>query len=175
MDIQSTSTKYLLDQTTFSVYGVEEEMCSMRYGLKGRADLSMQATTSSFDKQTTTTMFPLEIKTGEYEDARAHRAQTILYTIMMSEHYREFVQNIAERVPRSHISLGQKPKYLQGSYIIPSPEHLFAFIRQRRTFVPSSSLGTASRHICDLYASQKKHRPRIPPDNPLSHDYFLLQ
>ena len=72
------------------VYDVEEEIWSPMYGLKGKIDVSILAALySSEDKQpSVATVMPLEIKTGRAASvAMEHRAQTMLYTLMMSDRY----------------------------------------------------------------------------------------
>ncbi|THG99127.1 hypothetical protein EW026_g3162 [Hermanssonia centrifuga] len=78
---------------------VEEDIWSPTYGLKGKLDASVQAVITDMDESsnpfakarpTATTTFvkvPLEIKTGRAVAGMEHRAQTMLYTLLMAERY----------------------------------------------------------------------------------------
>jgi len=69
---------------------VEETIWSPTYGLKGVVDASMQAHVIEEEKLwpvDRSWTLPLEIKTGRSTAELAHRAQTILYTLLMSERY----------------------------------------------------------------------------------------
>jgi DNA replication ATP-dependent helicase Dna2 len=71
---------------------VEEHIWSPSYGLKGNIDATVQATVIenkgkgiNFGNSKTLTI-PLEFKTGKAQSI-AHRAQTMLYTLLMSDRY----------------------------------------------------------------------------------------
>ncbi|PWN96830.1 Dna2-domain-containing protein [Tilletiopsis washingtonensis] len=68
------------------VLEVEEDIWSPMYGLKGFVDVSVEveslATPASY-----TSVMPLELKTGRAFAMLEHRAQTMLYMLMMSERY----------------------------------------------------------------------------------------
>ena len=95
---------YLTDSRTTSstcarlaltdLHDVEETIWSPTYGLKGVVDASMQALIVEEDglKRTDHSLtLPLEIKTGRKEGSAAHRAQTMLYTLLMSERYGKYL------------------------------------------------------------------------------------
>lgn len=86
----SSATKSLLALT--GLHDIEEEMWSPTYGLKGKVDASVQVTIKEdkvAGKKTSWTM-PFEIKTGRSTGGSEHRAQTMLYTLLMAERYRTF-------------------------------------------------------------------------------------
>lgn len=85
-----------------SVVDVEEEIWSPMWGLKGKVDATIlvelqegledqrQAGNhrlSSTSTQTKVTLAPLELKTGRAAHVLEHRAQTMLYTLLMSDRY----------------------------------------------------------------------------------------
>ncbi|KAF7791436.1 hypothetical protein EIP86_002452 [Pleurotus ostreatoroseus] len=81
-----------------NVFCVEEEIWSSTYGLKGKVDASVSTLVgevgSTSDRghcprSTELVTKPLEIKTGSSAGGLAHRAQTLLYTLLMSERYME--------------------------------------------------------------------------------------
>ncbi|KAI0225461.1 DNA replication endonuclease-helicase Dna2 [Massospora cicadina] len=65
------------------VLGVEEIIWSPMFGLKGKVDASVLTVEGGI-----TRTCPLEFKTGRASHSILHRAQTLLYTLMMSGRYR---------------------------------------------------------------------------------------
>ncbi|KAI9761385.1 MAG: hypothetical protein M4579_001035 [Chaenotheca gracillima] len=65
---------------------VEEHVWSPKYGLKGNIDATVQVAMSDEDGYKTLTV-PFELKTGKNTTIAAHRAQTALYTILLSDRY----------------------------------------------------------------------------------------
>lgn len=83
------------------IHDVEEDIWSPMYGLKGFVDISVEVRITERGSSrkdmpkgaipctnTTTSMMPLELKTGRSINMIEHRAQTMLYTLMMSDRYR---------------------------------------------------------------------------------------
>ena len=78
---------------------VEEHVWSPMYGLKGNIDATIQtvvegdeeengeATTAHARPRRKTLLVPLELKTGRNTSDVAHRAQTSLYTLLLSDRY----------------------------------------------------------------------------------------
>lgn len=64
---------------------VEEHVWSPMYGLKGNIDATVQVTMQEGKQQRTLTV-PFEVKTGKNPSA-AHRAQTALYNLLLSDRY----------------------------------------------------------------------------------------
>lgn len=64
---------------------VEEKVWSPMYGLKGNVDASIQITTKDKSGEKVLAV-PFELKTGKYANA-AHKAQTALYTLLLSDRY----------------------------------------------------------------------------------------
>lgn len=81
------------------IYDIEEDIWSPAYGLKGKIDASVEAVVTEIDDsstpfsraapkvQTTASPMPFEIKTGRSVAGMEHRAQTMLYTLLMGERY----------------------------------------------------------------------------------------
>ena len=67
---------------------VEEHIWSPMYGLKGNIDATVQVAmkTPTEDEPQTLTI-PFELKTGKKDSNEAHRAQTALYTLLMTDRY----------------------------------------------------------------------------------------
>lgn len=68
------------------VLDVEEHIWSPKYGLKGNIDVTAQAKIIDEHGQRTLTV-PFEVKTGRNTKIFSHRAQTMLYTLLMSDRY----------------------------------------------------------------------------------------
>ena len=74
---------------------IEENIWSPTYGLKGKIDATVQvlvqdAKQSFFDGRAGLSqefVAPFELKTGKSIENLSHRAQTALYTLMMSDRY----------------------------------------------------------------------------------------
>ncbi|KAK4689519.1 DNA replication ATP-dependent helicase/nuclease Dna2, partial [Tremellales sp. Uapishka_1] len=73
------------------LHDVEEDIWSPKWGLKGKVDASVQAKITTDPGGTTEStaenVAPLEIKTGRSVGILAHRAQTMLYTLLMEDRY----------------------------------------------------------------------------------------
>lgn len=68
---------------------VEEHIWSPMYGLKGNIDATVQV--ACRDKnEIKNLVVPLELKTGKRDTNQAHRAQTALYTLLLTDRYGEF-------------------------------------------------------------------------------------
>ena len=71
-----------------AIHDVEEDIWSARLGIKGKVDASIlirtvEPTTGKVEEGTV----PFEMKTGRSIGIMQHRAQTMLYTLLMSERY----------------------------------------------------------------------------------------
>ena len=64
---------------------VEEKVWSPVYGLKGNVDATIQVLLEDGNEEKTLTV-PFELKTGKHQSA-AHKAQTSLYTLLLSDRY----------------------------------------------------------------------------------------
>jgi DNA replication ATP-dependent helicase Dna2 len=69
------------------ILDIEEHIWSPTYGLKGNIDATVQVTVQEPDIPSRTLIVPLEVKTGKNTSLMNHRAQTMLYTLMMSDRY----------------------------------------------------------------------------------------
>jgi len=65
---------------------VEEHIWSPMYGLKGNIDATVQVACNEGDGDRNL-IVPLELKTANKETNQAHRAQTALYTLLLSDRY----------------------------------------------------------------------------------------
>lgn len=65
---------------------IEEHIWSPMYGLKGNVDATVQVVYDDGEDHKTLTI-PLEMKTGRKDTSSSHRAQTALYTLLLSDRY----------------------------------------------------------------------------------------
>ena len=64
---------------------VEEHIWAPTFGLKGNVDATVQICLEEEEGQRTLTV-PFELKTGKHSNA-AHKAQTALYSLLLSDRY----------------------------------------------------------------------------------------
>lgn len=70
------------------LHDIEEDIWSPKWGLKGKVDASVQATVRRDGTEGDMEFVsPLEIKTGKSIGGVQHRAQTMLYTLLMEDRY----------------------------------------------------------------------------------------
>ncbi|EPX71066.1 DNA replication endonuclease-helicase Dna2 [Schizosaccharomyces octosporus yFS286] len=72
---------------------VEESIWSPKYGLKGNIDATVEVLLKSSSEDILTLTVPLELKTGKYINSISHFAQSLLYTLLVSDRYNIRVQN----------------------------------------------------------------------------------
>ena len=65
---------------------VEEHVWSPMYGLKGNVDATVQVVMKNGENEQTLTV-PFEVKTGKNNSNPSHKAQTALYTLLLSDRY----------------------------------------------------------------------------------------
>jgi DNA replication ATP-dependent helicase Dna2 len=75
------------------VMEIEEGIWSPTFGLRGKIDVTLQGTIVENNTRKVLTL-PLELKSGKAYNIISHRAQTILYSLMMTERYGNIVFDI---------------------------------------------------------------------------------
>lgn len=74
--------------TITGLHDIEEDIWSPKWGLKGKIDASVQIRLRrEGSSETQDLIAPLEIKTGRSISGLSHRAQTLLYTLLMEDRY----------------------------------------------------------------------------------------
>lgn len=76
-----------------STLEIEEDIWSPKYGLKGKIDVSVAARVAEHGATSPPTIMPFEIKTGKSVGGMEHRAQTMLYTLLMADRYDDEVDS----------------------------------------------------------------------------------
>lgn len=70
------------------VIAIEEHVWSPQYGLKGNIDATIQSALRDDPRKPSKQLVtPFEVKTGRTTQSPAHRAQTALYTLLLSDRY----------------------------------------------------------------------------------------
>ncbi|XVF41374.1 hypothetical protein PTKIN_Ptkin01aG0275400 [Pterospermum kingtungense] len=80
----------------YEVIDIEEMAWAPKYGLKGMFDVSVRVKVQSGEKAGEEKIMPLEFKTGKIPNGQSsmeHRAQVILYTLLMSERYLKHIDS----------------------------------------------------------------------------------
>ncbi|KAF8982827.1 Tripartite DNA replication factor [Haplosporangium bisporale] len=69
------------------ILDIEENIWSPTFGLKGKIDATVQVMLRGGPNGDTTLTVPLELKTGKKSQVMSHRAQTMLYSLLMTDRY----------------------------------------------------------------------------------------
>ncbi|MCJ1248384.1 Tripartite DNA replication factor [Trapelia coarctata] len=122
---------------------VEEHVWSPKYGLKGNVDATVQVLMKDGTEERTLTV-PFEIKTGKNHSNAAHKAQTALYTLLLSDRYDvQIAYGILYYMETSEISRIPAVRHELRHMIIQRNE-LASYVR-RRLELPSM---IKSPHLC---------------------------
>ncbi|KAL8987596.1 MAG: hypothetical protein Q9177_003213, partial [Variospora cf. flavescens] len=128
---------------------VEEKVWSPMYGLKGNVDATIQITTSNGSEEKTLTV-PFELKTGKHAN-EAHRAQTALYTLLLSDRYDiDVACGILYYMESSEISRIPAIRH-ELMHMVMKRNELASYIRQRVKLPPMLK----SPHLCGKCYAQK--------------------
>ncbi|KAL8854566.1 MAG: hypothetical protein Q9221_000601 [Calogaya cf. arnoldii] len=121
---------------------VEEKVWSPMYGLKGNVDASVQITMSDEAGDKTLTV-PFELKTGKHSNA-AHKAQTALYTLLLSDRYDiDVACGILYYMDSAEISRVPAIRH-ELMHMVMQRNELASYIRQRIELPPMLK----SPHLC---------------------------
>ena len=69
------------------VIDIEENVWSPMFGLKGKVDATVQVKHRHASGRMDGKLVPVELKTGKSTQNASHRAQTSLYTLLLSDRY----------------------------------------------------------------------------------------
>ncbi|KAL8957248.1 MAG: hypothetical protein Q9193_005430 [Seirophora villosa] len=128
---------------------VEEKVWSPMYGLKGNVDATVQITTSNGSEEKTLTV-PFELKTGKHAN-EAHRAQTALYTLLLSDRYDiDVACGILYYMESSETSRIPAIRH-ELMHMVMKRNELASYIRQRVKLPPMLK----SPHLCGKCYAQK--------------------
>ncbi|KAL8736187.1 MAG: hypothetical protein Q9166_000342 [cf. Caloplaca sp. 2 TL-2023] len=121
---------------------VEEKVWSPVYGLKGNVDATVQLTTCDESGEKVLTV-PFELKTGKRSNA-AHKAQTALYTLLLSDRYDiEVACGILYYMESSEISRVPAVRH-ELMHMVMQRNEVASYIRQRVELPPMIK----SPHLC---------------------------
>ncbi|MCJ1418017.1 Tripartite DNA replication factor [Xylographa parallela] len=122
---------------------VEEHVWSPMYGLKGNVDATVQVVMKDGSEERTLTV-PFEIKTGKNNSNAAHKAQTALYTLLLSDRYDvQIAYGILYYMETSEISRIPAIRH-ELRHMIMQRNELACYVR-RRLELPSM---LKSPHLC---------------------------
>ncbi|KAL8830469.1 MAG: hypothetical protein Q9170_005722 [Blastenia crenularia] len=121
---------------------VEEKVWSPMYGLKGNVDATIQIKTDDGTGEKVLTV-PFELKTGKHANA-AHKAQTALYTLLLSDRYDiDVACGILYYMESSEISRVPALRH-ELMHMVMQRNELASYIRQRAQLPPVLK----SPHLC---------------------------
>ncbi|KAG8901214.1 Tripartite DNA replication factor, partial [Tulasnella sp. 417] len=120
------------------LHDIEEEIWSPTYGLKGKVDASVQALVKEGKSKTSQTM-PFEIKTGKSTHGPEHRAQTMLYTLLMAERYLSEIPAGLLYYTQSESLIRVTPSRHELRGLIMSRNDTTSYLARRMAAAPSSS------------------------------------
>ncbi|MCJ1479468.1 Tripartite DNA replication factor [Lambiella insularis] len=122
---------------------VEEHVWSPMYGLKGNVDATVQVIMKDGEEERTLTV-PLELKTGRNNSNAAHKAQTALYTLLLSDRYDiQIAYGILYYMETSEVSRIPAIRHELRHMIIQRNE-LACYVRRRLELPPMLK----SPHLC---------------------------
>ncbi|KAL9086381.1 MAG: hypothetical protein Q9165_007167 [Trypethelium subeluteriae] len=114
---------------------VEEHVLSPKFGLKGNIDATMEVVMNDEDGKKRLTV-PFEVKTGSTRAAAAHRAQTALYTLLLSDRYDiNVLYGILYYMERSEISRVAAIRH-EIRHMIMQRNELACYVRSRLELPP---------------------------------------
>ncbi|KAL9081285.1 MAG: hypothetical protein Q9157_000140 [Trypethelium eluteriae] len=121
--------------TISKLLDVEEHVLSPKYGLKGNIDATMEVVMNDEDGKKRLTV-PFEVKTGSNRAATAHRAQTALYTLLLSDRYDvNVLYGILYYMERSEISRVPAIRH-EIRHMIMQRNELACYVRSRLELPP---------------------------------------
>ncbi|KAI9851445.1 MAG: Tripartite DNA replication factor [Thelocarpon superellum] len=122
---------------------VEEHVWSPMYGLKGNIDATVQITMDDDQGRKTLTV-PFEVKTGRNTANAAHRAQTALYTLLLSDRYDiEVVYGILYYMETSDVTRIPAIRH-ELRHMVMQRNELACYVRDRLELPPMLK----SPHLC---------------------------
>lgn len=140
------------------LHDIEEDIWSPKWGLKGKVDASVQAQIIRDPQKrmddVEENIAPMEIKTGRSVGVMAHRAQTMLYTLLMEDRYGKLsgcvrepqLKHIGVPVPAGLLYYSQldsilrveaKPNEIRA--LIIARNELAAWLSRKRKIIPANS------------------------------------
>ncbi|MCJ1286282.1 Tripartite DNA replication factor [Xylographa opegraphella] len=122
---------------------VEEHVWSPMYGLKGNVDATVQVLMKDGEEERTLTV-PFEVKTGKNNSNAAHKAQTALYTLLLSDRYDvQIAYGILYYMETSEISRIPAIRH-ELRHMIMQRNELACYVRRRLELPPMLK----SPHLC---------------------------
>ncbi|KAM0752276.1 Dna2-domain-containing protein, partial [Meredithblackwellia eburnea MCA 4105] len=122
---------------------IEEDIWSPKYGLKGKVDVSVAAKAAEgtlvASKEATT--MPFEVKTGKSKGGMEHRAQTMLYTLLMSDRYNEEVASGLLYYSQTNEVIRVQPARNEIRGLIMARNEFALFLHRRMTLSSYENVG----------------------------------
>ncbi|GJN93127.1 hypothetical protein Rhopal_006172-T1 [Rhodotorula paludigena] len=126
-----------------STIGIEDDIWSPRFGLKGKIDVSTTSTFTDsvgFSRKSTT---PFEVKTGRTNAGMEHRAQTMLYTLLMSDRHDQEVDSGLLYYTQSNEVFRVQAARNELRGLILARNRFATFLHRRMTLSPAGPFGAS--------------------------------
>ncbi|BGP51084.1 DNA replication endonuclease-helicase Dna2 [Rhodotorula kratochvilovae] len=136
-----------------STLGIEDDIWSPRFGLKGKIDVSTSAAvvdSIGFTRRGTT---PFEIKTGRTSAGMEHRAQTMLYTLLMTDRYDQDVDSGLLYYTQSNEIFRVQAARNEIRGLILARNRFATFLHRRMTLSPSGAPASTQRSAIEVQPS----------------------
>ncbi|KNC49616.1 uncharacterized protein AMSG_11895 [Thecamonas trahens ATCC 50062] len=138
---------------------IEENVWSPMFGLKGKVDVSLEAELSFADGTIETMVMPLELKSGKLRGSQYssdHRAQVLLYTLLMADKYAVEVSSALLYYTKAGKLFGVPVRRGEIQSLVIQRNNLAVFMAERNSRPPMlRSTRTCSRcsqlATCTLY------------------------
>jgi len=133
---KDNSSKAGLPMFIVNVADVEENIWSPRFGIKGKIDLTVEVKLLNERKQWTSSVVPLELKTGKATFSCEHKGQVMLYT-MMSEDRRPRSSSAGLLLYLKDLSMQLiNDSHAQKRGLIQLRNEFAHYVRQSQMFMP---------------------------------------
>ncbi|BGP34795.1 DNA replication endonuclease-helicase Dna2 [Rhodotorula toruloides] len=147
-----------------STLDVEDDIWSPRFGLKGKIDVSTRANvvdSVGFSRKGTA---PFEIKTGRTNAGMEHRAQTMLYTLLMSDRFDENIDSGLLYYTQSNEVFRVQAARNEIRGLILARNRFATFLHRRMTLTPSDFVPPTQASQASQPSPDSLRTPKDEPD-----------
>ncbi|GAA5861587.1 hypothetical protein JCM8547_008083 [Rhodosporidiobolus lusitaniae] len=139
-----------------STLSVEEDIWAPRFGLKGKIDVSVSSVvvdSVGFTRKGTT---PFEIKTGRATAGMEHRAQTMLYTLLMGDRFDEDIDSGLLYYTQGNEVFRVQAARNEVRGLIIARNDFATYLHRRMTLSPSGSPAASQKQKTPIKSQEEK-------------------
>ncbi|GAA5836873.1 hypothetical protein JCM9279_007686 [Rhodotorula babjevae] len=148
-----------------STLGVEDDIWSPRFGLKGKIDVSTSSAvvdSVGFTRRGTT---PFEIKTGRTSAGMEHRAQTMLYTLLVTDRYDQDVDSGLLYYMQSNEVFRVQAARNEIRGLLMARNGFATFLHRRMTLSPTGASSSTQRSVAPAPTTSPPPPPQHVEDD----------